>query len=87
MKVETAHNYFLLIHIQGEYLGGRRVITVKELKNNIGIRSNGYKVIMNKFRWAIRTTFYNVKGLKFWGGPPSKEVGEMNLNMTSLWKG
>lgn len=41
---EKAHDYFQYIHCWGEYWGEKELF---KLKNNIGVRSNDYKLFMN----------------------------------------
>lgn len=66
MKVEREYNYINIIKmvniIEEELL---------KLRDNSGTKSNGYKLVMNRFRVGIKT-FLNIRGVKFWNNLPAK---------------
>lgn len=62
------------MHLGDEYQGGRRLF---KLKNNTGIRLNGYNLVTKKFKLDIR---FLTRRAKFWKELLSKITGMKNLN-------
>jgi len=62
MRLETRHNDFLQIH-RGVNIGQGELFN---LKDNAGTRSNGYKLVMNKFRLEIGGRFSTIRRMTFW---------------------
>ncbi|CAM5120564.1 unnamed protein product [Natator depressus] len=51
-----------------------------KLSTNVDTRTNGYKLVIGKFRLEIRRRFLTIRGVKFWNSLPREAVGAKDLS-------
>ncbi|CAM5174269.1 unnamed protein product [Natator depressus] len=51
-----------------------------KLSTNVDTRTNGYKLVIGRFRLEIRQRFLTIRGVKFWNSLPREAVGAKDLS-------